>query len=258
MKKTLDLEIQPQPNDSSCGPTCLSAVYQYWSDPVEIQCLLNEIRQLSSGGTLAVQLGCHALSRGYHAMITTYKLQIFDPTWFKSAGGVGNSLQISEKLAKQFEIKSKRPHVNHARLKNATDSYIHFLKLGGRLRMVPLNEQLIQDAIADGVPVLCGLSATYLYQESRERSDTGAPNGLTSVDDDVGGDPSGHFVVIYGYDCETSEVSIADPLQSNPFAPTNKYKAPLSRVVAAILLGIVTYDANVLMVYPRDVQLSCS
>ena len=183
MKKTLDLEIQPQPNDSSCGPTCLSAVYQYWSDPVEIQCLLNEIRQLSSGGTLAVQLGCHALSRGYHAMTTTYKLQIFDPTWFKSAGGLGDSLQISDKLIKQFEIKSKRPHVNHASLKIATDSYVNFQKMGGRLRMIPLNEQLIQDAIAVGIPVLCGLSATYLYQKSRERSDADVTDGLTSVDD---------------------------------------------------------------------------
>jgi hypothetical protein len=46
------------------------------------------------------------------------------------------------------------------------------------------------------------------------------------------------------------QVLIADPLLPNPFAPTHKYSASWSRVVAAILLGIVTYDANLLTITP--------
>ena len=61
MKHALELEIQSQPNDSSCGPTCLAAVYRYWEDPVDLPLLISQVGQLVSGGTLAVQLGCHAL-----------------------------------------------------------------------------------------------------------------------------------------------------------------------------------------------------
>ncbi len=70
--------------------------------------------------------------------------------------------------------------------------------------------------------------------------------------DDIGGDPAGHFVVLHGYDPNTRDVQIADPLYPNPIAPTNKYIAPLSRVTSAILLGIVTYDANLLTLVPHD------
>ena len=117
--------------------------------------------------------------------------------------------------------------------------------------MCPLDESLIVKTLQQGIPILCGLSATYLYQERRERWQPRDDAGRTSIADDIGGDPSGHFVVLHGYDPQNGKVSIADPLYPNPFASTHKYLAPLARVTSAILLGIVTYDSNLLAIAPR-------
>jgi len=75
-------EIRRQPDDVTCGPTCLHAIYRYFGDPVELAPLLEEIPMLRGGGTLDVLLATHALERGYRARIYTWNLQIFDPTWF--------------------------------------------------------------------------------------------------------------------------------------------------------------------------------
>ena len=117
MKHSLDLEIQSQPNDSSCGPTCLAAVYRYWNDPVDLRLLISEVGQLVSGGTLAVQLGCHALQRDYKAVITTYNLQVFDPTWFQGEDGVARQrLPGRTSCNRQLEIKGTRTDVDQLRL----------------------------------------------------------------------------------------------------------------------------------------------
>lgn len=143
MKHALELEIQSQPNDSSCGPTCLAAVYRYWKDAVDLPQLIAQVGQLTSGGTLAVQLACHALERGYDAVITTYNLQVFDPTWFRTKNGVGVHAELAEKLQRQLEIKRSRPDVDQLRLQVATECYLRFLSLGGQIQMRPLDEQLM-------------------------------------------------------------------------------------------------------------------
>jgi hypothetical protein len=45
-------------------------------------------------------------------------------------------------------------------------------------------------------------------------------------------------------------VLVVDPYQPNPWAPSHEYWIGIDRVVAAILLGIVTHDANLLVVHP--------
>ena len=38
-----DLEILTQPDDSTCGPTCLHAVYRYFKDPVALDDVIAEV-----------------------------------------------------------------------------------------------------------------------------------------------------------------------------------------------------------------------
>ncbi len=249
MKHSLALEIQPQPDDTSCGPTCLAAVYRYWNDEVDLSWLISEVGQLASGGTLAVQLACHALSRGYDALITTYNLQLFDPTWFRYKEADFAAF-LADKLSRQLIAKRDQPGTDSARLELATEFYLRFLSLGGKLQMRALDAELVLSSLRREVPILCGLSATYLYQESRERGSSLVP-GRTSIPDDIQGEPSGHFVVLHGFDPATGNVQIADPLHPNPIAPTSNYAAALSQVISAILLGILTYDANLLTLVPR-------
>jgi hypothetical protein len=111
MEKKLHLEILPQPDETTCGPTCLQAVYQYYGDAVPLPQVVREVKSFDAGGTLAVWLGCHALSRGYRATIFTYDLQVFDPTWFTDP-----SLDMTAKLRLQKELK------NNAKLHLTTDA----------------------------------------------------------------------------------------------------------------------------------------
>ncbi|WP_370089728.1 peptidase-C39 like family protein [Ekhidna sp.] len=227
------LKILPQPTDVSCGPTSLHAVYNFYGDKLALEKVIDEVKQVSGGGTLAVMLANHALKRGYETTIYTNNLQVFDPTWFQ--GGV----DIAEKLKEQMRYKKTK------RMAQASEAYLAFLKAGGKLMFDELSPDLLKKFLLNKIPVLTGLSATYLYQSSREI-------GETNVYHDTKGEPSGHFVVLSDYDQVTDKVLIADPLDPNPISDTNQYYAvKIQRVVNAILLGIVTYDANLLIIQPK-------
>ena len=60
----------------------------------------------------------------------------------------------------------------------------------------------------------------------------------------------GHFVVIAGWDRVRERVLVVDPQQPNPYGSSHEYWIGVERVLAAILLGIVTHDANLLVIYP--------
>lgn len=235
MQQSLDITILPQPDDTTCGPTCLHAVYQYYGDHISLPKVIDEVRSFEGGGTLAVFLACHALCRGYDATIFTYNLQVFDPSWF-AAGG--NPEFLEEKLLAQMEAK------DDDKLREATRGYINFLNLGGSLRFEDLTPALLRKYLKRSIPVLTGLSATYLYRTIREY-------GVACEDDDIRGVPAGHFVVLCGYSKENRTVAIADPLKSNPVGVGQYYQVAIDRVLCSILLGIVTYDANFLLITPR-------
>lgn len=234
MATRLDFRILPQPDDSACGPTCLQAVYAYYGDELPLHQVIAEVPQLDDGGTLAVNLALHALRRGYRARIHTHNLQVFDPTWFD-----GRAVDLGERLRAQAAAKSKR------KLHFATWAYLEFLELGGELRMVDLTRQLLRGILGRGAPILTGLSATWLYRCAREI-------GQPSVHDDVRGVPTGHFVVLCGYEKKARRVLVADPLEPNPVSSRNLYTVAIDRLISAILLGIVTYDANLLVITPRE------
>ncbi|HXV61046.1 MAG TPA: peptidase-C39 like family protein, partial [Vicinamibacteria bacterium] len=63
---------------------------------------------------------------------------------------------------------------------------------------------------------------------------------------------SGHFVVVCGYEPSTQSVRIADPLLPNPMADGQYYTVGMNRLIGAIYLGVLTYDANFLVVEPRE------
>src|SRR5262245_52349761 len=130
----LDLEILRQPDDATCGPTCLHAVYRYLGDEIDLEEIIADIPQLESGGTLAVNLANHALRRGYGALIYTYNLHVFDPSWFQRSDGPS----LAERLRAQAQAKAD------PRLDSATEAYLDFLRFGGQLTMEDLTAGLIR------------------------------------------------------------------------------------------------------------------
>lgn len=228
---TAPIRIEAQPDTTTCGPTCLHAVYRHFGDQIELDQVIAEIHRLEHGGTLDVFLANHALARGYRALIHTWNLEVFDPTWFDRP-----QVDLAERLRRQAAFKQRR------KLSIATDGYRRYLAAGGQIRFADLNRALLRKLLADGQPVLAGLSATYLYRGAREW-------GPDDVDDDIRGEPVGHFVVLAGYLRATREVVIADPANPNPRG-SQVYCVHVDRVIGAILLGALTYDANVLVIRP--------
>jgi hypothetical protein len=239
MSKNLQLEILAQPDDTTCGPTCLHAVYDFYGDRLPLSDVIDQVGRLEDGGTLAVLLGCHALRRGYSATIYTYNLQVFDPTWFH------HGVDLVDKLLTQRNVKAI------PKLQLATEAYLDYLRLGGKIRMETFSIPLLRKYLQAGVPILTGLSATFLYGEARERSYTDAAGKCRVAPDDIEGLPAGHFVVLCGYDEQRREAYVADPLEVNPLSRDRKYTVNIDRVFAAIMLGVVTYDANLLILKPN-------
>ncbi len=231
----IPIKIHTQPDDSTCGPTSLHAVYRYFKDTISLSDVIKEVPYLDEGGTLEVLLACHALKRGYTARIYTYNLHIFDPTWV----ALPNE-EIIERLEQQLEFKSS------SKLVRATEAYIEFLKLGGVLRLTDLTKGLLRKYFDKGIPLLTGLSATYLYQSAREYSDEAG----NSIYDDIQGFPVGHFVVLCGFAEDQKHIVVADPYRENPYFKDNYYEVGLSRLLNSIMLGMATFDANLLVIEP--------
>jgi hypothetical protein len=245
MKTEIKLDIQAQPDDESCGATCLHALYRHWGlDDVPLKDVVAGIEMLESGGTIAELLACDALRRGFDATVYTFHLQMFDPTWFAVDGAVHDPADMSERLQQQLSVKP-----DNLRLRVATRACREFLSLGGTLRMQDLTIDLIIRHLSRGIPIITGLSSTFLYREKR------ALPVPVSITDDVCGEPQGHFVMIVGYDSAKRELLIADPLDPNPPFHTAKFRLSMDRLMNAILLGILTHDANLLVVQPRNGKL---
>ena len=237
MTAQLYLDILPQPDNITCGPTCLHAIYRYFGDAISLQQVVSEVPQIEAGGTLAVYLALHALRRGYSATIYSYNLQIFDPTW-----AVARSEEIAGKLKLQASCKKVYPE-----LEVSTKGYLEFMELGGELRFEVLSAALIRRYLKRSLPILSGLSATYLYNSAREYS-----QGNDLFFDDIRGEPMGHFVVLAGYDKQDRTVLVADPLLPNPVNSGQYYRVNILRLVCAIMLGTLTFDGDLLIIKPAE------
>ena len=121
--------------------------------------------------------------------------------------------------------------------------YLDFLKKGGVLKFDDLDEALFTRLFKERHPIICGLSATYLYQQMRETPD--------NQEDDIIGQPVGHFVVVSGWDPQSRTVTIQDPLRKNPLSESGTYKLPFTKFSNAVMLGILTYDENLLVIQAK-------
>jgi hypothetical protein len=227
-------EIHRQPDDTTCGPTCLHAVYRYFGDEAPLQELLDQVPSLEGGGTLGVLLGTHALRRGYRATVVTWNLQVFDPTWFP-----GSERSLRDRLLRRAAVKED------PKLGVVCRAYVDFLEAGGVVEFQDLQPSLLRGFLQRGLPILTGLSASFLYREARELPAENRP-------DDIAGDPVGHFVVLTGYRPGSREVLVSDPLHPNPLAEVHTYPVKMERVIGAIYLGVLTHDANLVVLEPAS------
>ncbi len=225
------VSILSQPDDSTCGPTSLHAVYRHWGLSLSLEEVVTSVNYLVDGGTLAVMLGMDALRRGLKTRLYSYNLKMFDPSWEDL-----NNQSLMERLELQLKFKHGKKFVQ------ATRAYQQYLEMGGEIVFEDLRRSIFERYLLKGIPILTGLSATYLYNSRREYTDYRD----RSVYHDLKGEPMGHFVVLGGM--QGDRVFIADPYKENPISGDNYYEVNIHRLINAIMLGIVTYDANMLIV----------
>ena len=101
--------ISRQPDDITCGPTCLHSIYEYFGEPTPLDDVIGEVPMLRGGGTLGSLLGTNALKRGYKVWIYTFNLNVFDPTWFGLS-----SADLLKKLRRQAKVK-KSPKLSDSK-----------------------------------------------------------------------------------------------------------------------------------------------
>jgi hypothetical protein len=234
----INLHMENQPNDETCGPTCLRAVYNYYGLDISLKKIIREVQRSRSGGTLAAYLGTHALKHKFNATIYVNNLDIFDLSWFTHQGHAHHDLAL--KLERQIQYKKNRDIVQ------SSEAYLEYLQHGGEIRFRTLKSSVLKDYFDQKRPIISGLSATYLYRSAREVFDRHGK----SKEDDVRGTPCGHFVVLCGYDELHRRVVVADPTRTNPISYDNYYKVSINRLLNAIMLGVLTYDANLLILEP--------
>lgn len=227
-----------QPDDVTCGPTCLRKVYNYFGFDLPVDTVLGEIDRNEDGGTLAVFLGVSALRRGFQARIYSYDLRIFDPTW-----------RALSREALTEKVRLRIPHLSRAKARRSATAYLDFLERGGILGFEELTPALLKRILNQNHPILAGLSATHLYGFSRERHD---PVTHQLIDDDVAGDPTGHFVVISGYERWGRRFVVRDPSAHVPETRDGRLVVEAHRLINSVLLGDLTYDAVLLELWPSD------
>lgn len=232
------VDIHPQPDDVTCGPTCLHALYRFYGEKISLATVIKEVHYIPQGGTLAVFLAIHALKRRYKVTILTYNLQLFDPLWFKD-----KTVNITERLLLQKKYKK-----DDSKLQVATDAYLKYLELGGEICFEDLGPEMLEKYLAHGTPLLTGLSSTYLYNCAREIDISDTEMRYDSEQ----GYPTGHFVIARGISEDRNTIMLSDPYLNNPHAKKQQYSVSTTRFINSIMLGIVTYDANILIIQKPD------
>ena len=235
-----ELQVQRfvQPDDVTCGPTCLRKVYHYFGVELPVDDVVGEIDRNEDGGTLAVFLASSAIRRGFRARIYSYDLRIFDPTWADLAGAA-----LADK------VEARLPHLRQPEARRAGQAYLDFLRMGGEIEFEELTPALLKRILNRNHPILAGLSATYLYRMPRERHD---PDTHELLDDDVAGDPIGHFIVISGYQHWGRRFVVLDPSAHIPATADGRLLVDAQRLINAIMLGALTYDAVLLELWPAN------
>lgn len=236
----IELNIRKQPDDETCGPTSLHAIYHYYGLTISLNEVIETIEHSISGGTLSPLLGKHALMRGFDATIFVNQLDIFDPTWFRKSRAPREALLT--KLKSQDKFKHSK------NLATASKAYQEYLELGGDIRFKTIDVQLLKEYFKKDIPILTGLNSTYLYRTSRELFTQEGE----SFFDDIQGNACGHFVVLCGYDDKKRRIVVADPFRENPLSQNNFYRVSIARLINAIMLGAQTYDATLLMITPKE------
>ena len=142
----------------------------YWGDDEPLATVIERMWRLEQGGTFAVFLGCDALAQGLsRAHLHVQPLRVRSDVVHAAA-------RRHRRAARSRSARRRATRGQHA-----TDGYLEFLERGGRLRFADLSQHLIRGILRCRLPIITGLSSTYLYRSAREFGRTDTPDDVRGI-----------------------------------------------------------------------------
>lgn len=225
------LNILPQINHQLSGAETLRGIYAYYGEDISMDDLVVSTTRFSNRRLRPLALAIDALERGYAVTVHCCDTRIFDLSWM----GLVSS-ELKEKLEYH---KSKADSVH---LTQTFDAYIQILEKGGTIDLSEINRAVIRKAVELKAPIIAAVSATHLFHSKREYLDSKDRPVL----DDAKGKTAGHLVAVTAW--VGKEITLHDPYLANPITGKAKYKVYISRLMRSILLGVLSYDAQMVVI----------
>ena len=151
----LDVRRFVQPDDLSCGPTCLAQVYRYYGhDKRAVRTVIDETARNPDGGTLAVYLGVSALRNGFGAASTRTTCGSSIPPGGSSPAAIAQAGEAAPAPGRPA-----RPKLQRSRA-----AYIEFLGPRRQGALPELTRELMVRILAAAVTPSSRVGATYLYR----------------------------------------------------------------------------------------------
>lgn len=225
------IKHQYQPTSTTCSPTSLSMLLDYYGIQKSIEDISREVPQVQnekgeSFGTINQQLATYCRRLGFDVAMYTFDCQIIDQAW----AGLSKAVLLERLEARKsgWAVPALGSLWNEAYVQ----SYIDFLHAGGTLQISPApTSDLIYGLLENG-PIFACVSMSTMYGHGRIR----IINEHSEILDDVNGRALNHSIVISGYDTN-GNLQIIDP-----FIEPGQHTVPMEQTIAAIATAQIECD----------------
>lgn len=196
---------QYQLTNTSCSQTALSILLSFFDQQISPEEIIKGVPEIKNDqgedwGTINQQIATWCISRGFKVDMFTSDFQIIDSSWA--------ALEANELLDRMEKAKDFRdiPSLGKQTTELYLQSYIDFIKAGGKLHIYPYFTTKIINNLLGQSPLLISVCYNVLYDTGRTKEVELRKTGP----DDLNGDLMNHSVVLYGID-ENGNYLIADP-----------------------------------------------
>jgi len=182
-----------------CGPSSLQQVLEYYGRKISLKDILANVKMFPFG-TPPPYLAIGAKKLGYKVRLISFDVNYVDPSWKNSPKN-----EIIEKLKKRL------PTIKNRIINRRTKGLIMALESGVELDIKIPSEKILIKYMKRGIPPIITLSYNVLHDYKRK---------LNDKLDDVKGLPTGHYVVVSGYD--DNNFIVTDPFNGTLKVPKRK------------------------------------
>ena len=230
-----------QPTNTTCEHTTLSMLFDYYDRPIAVNKIIEKLPCVayddgSEIGIFSQTAAAFAAKNGFDVDLYSFDYFLVDQSW---AG-----LQTDELITKFELIRGKRADAGNLGTEFsdlAIDSYIDFLRSGGRLHIERYPSKEILRTLLKNGPIHLTLCDPVIYGDGgRTRNDVGLRE---SIPDDIYGHITMHAVILRGY--ENDKFLLSDPWYGETIVDAEA-------LIAVIMAAQATCDNMLFQIKPKE------